>query len=804
MIKNFFLTAIRNLYKQKAYFFINVLGLAIGLASFIFISIYVLHELSYDKFHSNHENIYRVFIKGEMSGQSLDGSTTASPMAAALLNDYPEVENVARIGRFGTWIVGHENKTFIEDHFLFADSSFFNIFDFKLIEGDPNKALTHPRSVVLTESSAKKYFGDENPMGKLLKVEQDTVFYKVTGIAEDAPENSHIQFDMIGSLITLRVSRDRGWVNHNMQTYIALKEGTSPDKFRGKMQKMIEVYVGPQIKEILGLTMEQFKELGNYFGYFLNPITDIHLKSNLPDELETGGNIVYVQLFSIIALLILLIAIINFVNLSTAKSTTRAKEVGIRKTIGAKRKALIYQFIGESVLLSIVAIIIAILLISLFSTNFNQLVGQELPGLFSTPLNLVYLFCLAVIVGIIAGIYPAFVLSAFQPIKVLKGRISTGAKSGWLRSSLVVFQFTISISIIIGTIVIYKQLNYIQSKDLGFNKEELLILKRPDALRKKIESFKKELLSNTYILGVSNSRTMPGKEYAFNGKQKMDDPENNLFLLMQNRVSLEYPKLMGFELAQGRFFSKEYGTDSLACIVNEETVKLLQYDDPLNSYIVDFSGNGTVRRPIIGVLKNFHLETLHKKIQPSIMTVMPYNVEGYMQIRLNTSNLKNTLAFIEDKWNEYIPQVPFQYFFFDEEYKQNYQYEIKTGQIFGTFAILAIFIACLGLLGLITYTAAVRTKEIGIRKAHGATLFNIIKLLSGEIVKLILISTFISWTIAYFWIEQWLNNFAFHVSIGPGVYIVSTIIALIIGWIAISFQTIKVGLSNPVDALRYE
>ncbi len=366
------------------------------------------------------------------------------------------------------------------------------------------------------------------------------------------------------------------------------------------------------------------------------------------------------------------------------------------------------------------------------------------------------------------------------------------------------FQFTISISIIIGTIVIYKQLNYIQSKDLGFNKEELLILKRPDALRKKIESFKKELLSNTYILGVSNSRTMPGKEYAFNGKQKMDDPENNIFLLMQNRVSLEYPKLMGFELTQGRFFSKEYGTDSLACIVNEETVKLLQYDDPLNSYIVDFSGNGTVRRPIIGVLKNFHLETLHKKIQPSIMTVMSYNVEGYMQIRLNTSNLKNTLAFIEDKWNEYIPQVPFQYFFFDEEYKQNYQYEIKTGQIFGTFAILAIFIACLGLLGLITYTAAVRTKEIGIRKAHGATLFNIIKLLSGEIVKLILISTFISWTIAYFWIEQWLNNFAFHVSIGPGVYIVSTIIALIIGWIAISFQTIKVGLSNPVDALRYE
>ncbi len=804
MIKNFFLTAIRNLYKQKAYFFINVFGLAIGLASFIFISIYVLHELSYDKFHSNHENIYRVFIKGEMSGQSLDGSTTASPMAAALLNDYPEVENVVRIGRFGTWIVSHENKTFIEDHFLFADSSFFNIFDFKLIEGDPNKALTHPRSVVLTESSAKKYFGDENPMGKLLKVEQDTVFYKVTGIAEDAPENSHIQFDMIGSLITLRVSRDRGWVNHNMQTYIALKEGTSPDKFRGKMQKMIEVYVGPQIKEILGLTMEQFKELGNYFGYFLNPITDIHLRSNLPDELETGGNIVYVQLFSIIALLILLIAIINFVNLSTAKSTTRAKEVGIRKTIGAKRKALIYQFIGESVLLSIVAIIIAILLISLFSTNFNQLVGQELPGLFSTPLNLVYLFCLAVIVGIIAGIYPAFVLSAFQPIKVLKGRISTGAKSGWLRSSLVVFQFTISISIIIGTIVIYKQLNYIQSKDLGFNKEELLILKRPDALRKKIESFKKELLSNTYILGVSNSRTMPGKEYAFNGKQKMDDPENNIFLLMQNRVSLEYPKLMGFELTQGRFFSKEYGTDSLACIVNEETVKLLQYDDPLNSYIVDFSGNGTVRRPIIGVLKNFHLETLHKKIQPSIMTVMSYNVEGYMQIRLNTSNLKNTLAFIEDKWNEYIPQVPFQYFFFDEEYKQNYQYEIKTGQIFGTFAILAIFIACLGLLGLITYTAAVRTKEIGIRKAHGATLFNIIKLLSGEIVKLILISTFISWTIAYFWIEQWLNNFAFHVSIGPGVYIVSTIIALIIGWIAISFQTIKVGLSNPVDALRYE
>ncbi len=510
------------------------------------------------------------------------------------------------------------------------------------------------------------------------------------------------------------------------------------------------------------------------------------------------------RLFSIIALLILVIAIINFINLSTAKSTTRAKEVGIRKTIGARKSGLISQFIGESILLSLIAIIFAVGIVMVLIPNFNHLVGVEFGGLFSNAENILYLLGLAILVGFLSGIYPSFVLSAFQPIKVLKGNLSAGARSSWLRSILVVFQFVISITIIIGTIVVYKQLDYLQNKNLGFDKENLLILKRTDALRGQLETFKQELTSNSHILSVSNSVSIPGKDYSVNGKKKNDDPDNNTFLLMQNYVSFGYAETMGFELKEGRFFNKEYGTDSMAAIINEATVELFNYDDPLNNYVLDFREDGMVKLPIIGVVKNYNMESLHKEVFPSLMVIMRGNREGYMQVRLNTSDLKNTISFIEEKWKSYVGDVPLEYFFFDEDYEQLYRNEMKTGLIFSIFAVLAIFIACLGLLGLITYTAAVRTKEIGIRKVHGASIFTIIRLLSTEIVKLILIATAISWTASYFWIDQWLSGFAYHVTIGPMVYVIATIVALLIGWLAISYQSIKVALSNPVNALRYE
>jgi putative ABC transport system permease protein len=805
MLKNIFITAIRNLLKHKGYLFINIIGLAIGLASFIFITFYVIHELSWDRFHSQHENIYRLVIKGQMSGQDLHQAISAAPTARALIDDYPEIEKVVRIAEFGAWLIRYQDKRFNEDGILFADSTFFDIFDFKLVRGNPETALLNPRSMVLTETFAEKYFGSEDPMGKSLSVEEDTIFYTVTGIIENIPEISHFQFDMIGSMNSIRQSRSDNWVSHNYYTYMVIKEGTSIPELEDKLQHMVVQYVGPQIKEFLGITLEDFKDAGNYFGYYLQPLTEIHLKSNLQEEIEPNGNIAYIYIFSLIAIFILLIAIINFVNLSTARSSTRAKEVGVRKVTGATRQGLIFQFLAESLLLTIIAAAVAVILVELLSPAFNILVGKDISiGIFNNVQGILLVLLLVGIVGILAGLYPSFVLAAFKPATVLKGTFTAGAKSGWLRSILVVIQFTISIAIIIGTLVVYFQLDYMQNKNLGFNKEQLVVVRRPDALDDHLETFKQELLKNPAITGVANSTSLPGKEYNNNGMLREDDPDKNLYLLFQNRVSFEYPKLMGFELVEGRFFSKEYGTDSNAIILNETAVRVLGLKNPVGKKILQPGNQDYIRRPIIGIIKDWHVESLHKRIEPACLTIMPGNWEGYLTIRINTSNLQETVGFIEDSWQQYTSKQPFQYFFFDEEFNTLYQSEVRTGRIFAAFAILAIFIACLGLLGLIAFTSVIRTKEIGIRKALGAGVPTIIRLLSKEVLWLILISTLIAWPLAWFGTRYWLQSFADQIEVSPFIYILATLTTLLIGWLAISFQAIKAAMLNPVEALKYE
>ena len=805
MFKHYFISAIRSLFKQKSYFIINLSGLVIGLSSFIFIALYIMNEMSYDRFHENYKNIYRVEISGQMSGQKVDAPLTGPPMAQAFVYDYPEVEQVVRLKKQSSMLVNYEDKNFIEDYFLYADSSFFKVFSFKLLDGDPNQALVQPYSIILSETSAKKYFGTDDPIGKLVKVGSNHRPYKVTGIIKDTPGNSHFKYDLIASLTSLKISSFQMWTNNIFYTYILLKDGTSAIDFEEKMQAMIKTYIGPEIKKFIGITIEEFVEMGNVFMYKLKPIKDIHLKSSLPDELEANGNMAYIRLFSVIAILIIVIAIINFINLSTAKSTSRAKEVGIRKTHGASKKSLIFQFLNESILLTFIAVVIAMGVVELLALNFSYLVGKELSvGIFANSLNLVLIVALTLIVGILAGAYPAFYLAAFKPIKVLKGNVSGGAKSGWLRSILVVIQFIISISIIIGTLVVYKQLNFMQNKDLGFDKEQLLIVKRPDALKSQLEAFKQDLLKNSHILGVSNSFSIPGKPYPNNAKGKENDPDNNSFLLLQNDVSFEYPEVMGLELLEGRFFSHEYGTDSNAVIINEATVKLLQYKNPLQSHIIEFYEDGPHKLPIIGVVKNYNIESLHKEVAPNILKISASNSSGYLQIRLNTSDLKNTIEYIEKKWNSYVSDIPFQSYFFEDDYNQLYKTEEKTGQLFSIFSFLAIFIACIGLTGLVTYTSNARTKEIGIRKVHGAGIWSIVKLFSTEILKLILISTIVSWTIAYYLMDQWLSNFSYHIIVGPMIFIIPSLITIVIAWLAISYKVIHVANNNPVDALRHE
>lgn len=808
MLKNFYLTAIRNLIKHKSYFLINISGLAIGIASFIFISLYIINELSYDKFHGQSDNIYRVHVHGQMMGQSMDMAVTATPMAEALLNEYPEVIKVTRLKESGAWFIGRDNKKFNEDGVLFADSSFFDVFDFQLISGDPKSALINPRSVVLTESYAKKYFGDEDPLGQKLTVEQDTIFYTVTGVIADVPDNSHMQFDMMGSMSTYRhwITNSQ-WVSHNNYTYVVLNENADVEAFEDKMQELVYKYVGPQVEQFLGTTMEEWENAGNSFGYYLMPVEDIYLHSSVDEELQANSDISYIYIYSLIAIILLFIAIINFVNLATAQSSSRAKEVGIRKVVGSSKKRLVSQFILESIIVSSIATLIAATLVFFLTPSFNELIGKEIAySLASSLWSIPILAGLAVVIGILAGFYPSFVLAAFQPVHVLKGTMSAGAKAGWMRNLLVIIQFTAAIIIIIGTVVVYNQIDFMLNKNLGFDKEQIVVIRRSDVLRNNLETFKNDLLKNPNIKEVANAMSIPGKDrYNNNAFMTEENPESP-YLLFVNNVSFGYGPLMNLELVQGRFHSKDYPSDSSGVVLNEAAVRTIGYTEPLGKKFLDQDRNG-VNRPltIIGVVKDYHIESLHKRIEPVMLRLMPGNWEGYVTVKLsNTHNVRETLQYIENTWFDHSYNKPFQYFFFDDEYANLYNSESTTAQVFLVFAGLSIFIACLGLIGLVTYTAAIRKKEIGIRKVLGASTGTLIRLLSNEIVKLIVISTVIAWPLAYLATDYWLQNFADRLSISPWIYIISTLIVVFVGSLAISFQTIKASISNPVDSLRQE
>ncbi|MFH6982853.1 ABC transporter permease [Marinoscillum luteum] len=809
MLRNYYITALRNLLKHKSYFILNMGGLAIGITSFIFISLYIINELSYDRFHPQHENTYRVQVRGQMMGQNLNMAVTASPMAQALLQDYPEVSIVTQVKESGAWFIGQGNKKFNEDGVLFADSSFFDVFDFPLIEGDPKTALVKPRSMVLTETFAKKYFGNEPALGKRITVEQDTIFYEVTGVMADVPDNSHIKFDMLGSRSTYKVWDNNHWVSHNEYTYIVLNENADHKAFEGKLDEVVKKYVGPQIAQYLGTTMEAWESAGNSFGYYLMPITDIHLRSNVEDELEVNSHISYIYIYTLIAFILLFIAIINFVNLATAQSAARSKEVGIRKVMGSDRQALIYQFIFESILIAIAATLIAALLVALLTGQFENLINKELAiSLTSSYLSIFILLGLAIIIGVMAGFYPAFVLAGFRPAEVLKGRVKAGAKTGWLRNLLVVIQFTASIVIIIGTMVVYRQIDFMLNKNLGFDKEQTLVIRRPDVLRQNLETCKTELLKNPNILAVANATSLPGKDRYNNNAHMTEDSPDSPYLLMENSVSFGYAELMGLELVAGRLLSRQYASDSTAVVINETAARTLGYsvEEAVGKSFIDKDRDGTIRRmPIIGVVKDYNIQSLHRPIEPTMLRLMHGNWEGFMLVKVsNTQNIRETLAYMEETWFKYSYNKPFQYFFFDDDYADLYKSESTTGRVFLVFAGLSICIACLGLIGLITYTTSIRKKEIGIRKVLGAGTTTLVTLLSSEFVKLIVISTLISWPVAYFAINYWLQNFADRLTITPWVFVFSTLVVVVIGSLAISFQTIKASLSNPIDSLRQE
>jgi len=812
MLKSYVVVALRNLWRHRGYTLINVFGLTIGIASSIFILLYVINELTYDRFHEKSDQIYRVWISGSMPATEMRHAVTSPPMAEALLNDYPEVEHAVRMRKAGDLLVRKGDRTFQEtdDEFIFADSTFFDVFSFDLLKGNAETCLRDPRSIVLTEEYARKYFGDEDPIGQTLKIEQDTNLSVITGVMADFPQNSHFHCKMISSMTTLRNSRSTNWVNHNYYTYVVLKEGTDPVTFESRLREMVLKYVGPTIVQFLGVDIEQFEASGNSYGYKVQKLTDIHLHSNLQYEHEPNGNPLYVYVFLVAAILILVIAGINFMNLATARSTIRAREVGLRKVVGSKRSQLIGQFLTESVVLSLISLLFAVGLVYLFLPNYGNMIQLNLMfDIFATPWIIPLLITFAILIGIAAGSYPAFVLASFKPAAIFSSEKKTASRKSLLRSMLIVLQFTVTIVILIGTIIVNRQLNYMQKKETGFEKENLLLVKRPDVLRGRIDAFKKEIEQHSNVISAANTTHIPSYQYSDNAHWLEGWDRSEIFTLATSYVSYDFEKAMNLELVSGRFFSQDMPSDSMGVVVNEATVRALGIEDPLTTRFVDIDDDGGEDEfmPIIGVVKDFHFESMQKEISPMAIHFMRRNFGGVLTIRMGNGDKAETISFLQSKWEEFNSEYPFEFFWMDEQFDTLFATERRTGQILMVFSILSVFITCLGLLGLISYTTNQRTRELGIRKIMGASVQIVMRLLSREMLNLLGISALISIP-AYFGVKAWLQKFAYHIHFQVGVYflvLLSVVLTvLVLAMLTVSFHSYRAATANPADSLKVD
>jgi putative ABC transport system permease protein len=676
-----------------------------------------------------------------------------------------------------------------------------------MISGDPKTALTDPHSVVITKGTAEKYFGRTDVVGQSLII-GDTGNYKITGVMEDVPQQSHFRYDFFIALSESSESKADNWLSNNFNTYILIKPETDVKALESKVKGIVDLYVLPQAQQVLNVSKDELDKSGNYVKYSLMPLSQIHLYSNKVAELGANGNIDYVYIFSVIAIFILLIACVNFMNLSTARSSNRAKEVGVRKVVGSLRSHLITQFLTESILISFLALILSLFLVLLMLPYFNQLSGKEIVlSSLSFSWLLPALLIIVLIVGLLAGSYPAFFLSGFKPIEVLKGKFSTGFKGGWLRSTLVVFQFVISIILIVGTVIIYNQLNYIRSKNLGYNRDQVLVIQNCYPLNEKAKTFENEIRILPGVQSATMSGFLPTGPYRSDSPLFEDPvPDQNKAVSMQNWVVDEnYIPTLGMQILKGRNFSKEFGTDSSAIIINEATAKLLSFTDPLNKnlyYLASLETKEIKAYHIIGVVRDFNFNSLREQVTPMALF---YGEElGSLALRIHTDNIPHLISQIQDKWKAMASGQPFAYSFMDDDFNATYQAEQRVGKIFISFAILAILIACLGLFGLVTYAAEQRTKEIGVRKVLGATVINIVTLLSKDFLKLVLIASFIAFPIAWFGMNQWLQDFAYRVTLSWWIFLAAAFIAIIIALVTVSLQAIKAAIVNPVKSLRTE
>ncbi|HEX6430453.1 MAG TPA: FtsX-like permease family protein [Niastella sp.] len=807
MYKNYLKVALRNLWKNKAFSFINITGLAAGLAVCLLISLYVFDELNYDRYHKNADRIYRLDADLSFNGTPFSSATSPRPLPLTLVKDYPQIEQMVRVSFEYDILVRKDDQNIQEHHAVFADSTFFKVFTAPMITGDPLTALNGPNAIVIDETTALKYFNSTDVVGKTLYID-NSANCKITGVIKDLPRQSHFHFRFIRPLGKAYGSGDSDWLSNGIHSYILVRPGVTKAFIQSKVDETVNNYLAKQLEGMFHTSVRDLKNKGDHFRYPLMPLTAIHLHSEKTFEFEANGNINYVYIFSVIAIFILLIACVNFMNLSTARSANRAREVGVRKVAGSTKGHLIIQFLTESVLMSYLSLLLALLLSYLLLPLFNQIAGKQMQvdTLFSSWLTPA-LIALVFVVGCIAGSYPAIYLSSFKPVQVLKGKIASGFKSSWLRSSLVIFQFSISIVLIIGTVVIYNQLDYIRSRKIGYNREQVLVLHNTNNLGMQSKAFKESLLNLPGVEKATITNDLPTagpgnlNQRGWFRDATMDAKKVAIFTSIQ--VDENYIPVLGMQMEKGRNFSPDYKTDSTGIILNETAAKMLGWKEPLTAQLYRPGENyQTQTFHVIGIVKDFNFSTMHEKVGPLVMELGNYGIN--MAIRINTKNMPSLISQIKNKWNSMAPGMSFSYTFMDNDYNNMYHAEQQTGKLFITFVVFAIFIACLGLFGLVTYAAEQRTKEIGIRKVLGAGVGRIVTMLSKEFVRLVFIASLIGFPVAWWAMDKWLQSFAYRINISWWVFLIAGCTTMTIALVTISFQAIKAAIANPVKSLRAE
>ena len=809
ILKNYFIVSIRNLRRKSGYTFINIAGLATGLACCIVIMLYVNYETSYENFQKEGDDIYRVALERIYPDRQVDYCITPQSFGPIYVDDFPEVTAMTRVGPpFGSTVLVHENQFFNEENLMSADSTLFDIFTFDFIVGNPKEALKGTNSMIMNETKAMKYFGTTDALGKVVK----TPFlgdFQVTGVFRDYPENSHIDFEIVIPIMGIPFLRQESYATFSVLTYIKVNDSFDPVNFETKLPELVKKYAEGEIQRNIGMSYDEYLAAGNGYNYFVQPMNDIHLHSDLQGEVKQNGSYNQVVIFIAIAFFILILACINFMNLSTARSTERSKEVGIRKVLGSLKGQLVGQFLTESILVAFLSLMAGFGLIYLILPYFSYAANVPLSiEMIYNAQSIILITLGTLFIGILAGIYPAFVLSSFKPVSVLKGRMALGGSGINLRNGLVVFQFTVSIILISSTLIIQSQMDFLLNKDMGFDTESMLIVDNAGQLAQQTNTFSYELRKNNEIKNAGFVSAIPGTLYPGFLVKKSNSAKESYVARMMN-ADVTALQTMSVQLKEGRLFDEKFN-DSLSVVINESAAEHFGYSDPVGKKLYGaFPGNQEyVAYTVVGVVRDYHFHTLHRKIEPQVIRFhSPTNQNSFVQylaVKINTENYETVIKDVEEKWSKFVPNSPFNHFFIDDHLSTHYETERRSGSIFYIFTTLAIIIACIGLFSLSAYMASLKRKEIGVRKVLGSSVWSIVLLLSRNFTVLIGIAIVVALPVSYYWMDTWLDDFAYRIDVNLFTLFASGALALVIGWLTVSFQSIKAAIVNPTESLKNE